>query len=204
MGRAVAAVARTDLSDDELNSLVFEVEKLHHGSPSGIDNTVVVFEKSVYFVRGAEPDFVNIVSPLNLIFADTGIAAYTRETVAHVHERVRSRPASTGATLRRIGQIVDAAREVIGKGALTSLGELLNENHKLLCDLGVSSPELDRLVVAAQAGGAIGAKLSGGGRGGVIVALVEPPNRETVIQRLQEAGAVRLVQATVGGARTIV
>jgi mevalonate kinase len=69
------------------------------------------------------------------------------------------------------------------------LGELMNENHVLLQKLSVSSPELDQLVEAAREAGALGAKLSGGGRGGNMIALVEPGIAEAVSLSLKEAGA---------------
>jgi mevalonate kinase len=85
-----------------------------------------------------------------------------------------------------------------GEGQESSLGPLLDENHGLLRDLTVSSPDLDRLCSAARGAGALGAKLSGGGRGGNMIALVAPDRASHVAACLREAGAVRVIQTVVG------
>ena len=65
----------------------------------------------------------------------------------------------------------------------------MNQNHVLLQEMTVSSPELDKLVSAAQKAGALGAKMSGGGRGGNMIALVKPDMAEAVSRSLRDAGA---------------
>jgi mevalonate kinase len=89
------------------------------------------------------------------------------------------------------------ARRVIEGGQPDKLGELMNRNHVLLQDLTVSSPELDRLVDAARHAGASGAKLSGGGRGGNMISLVEEKNSQTVATALMAAGARSTIITTV-------
>lgn len=199
LGRAVAATAGAAITDRELNQLVFQVEKLHHGTPSGIDNTVVVFEQPVYFIKDRLPEFVAFASSLRLLLADTGIVALTREAVAQVKRLRQTRPKATGAKLRRIGEIVDEARACIAEGDMAQVGQLLTENHHILRALGVSSGDLDSLAQAALAGGAKGAKLSGGGRGGIIVALVDHVTEARVREMLLRAGAINVIAATVGG-----
>jgi mevalonate kinase len=89
----------------------------------------------------------------------------------------------------KIGEISFTARRAIEAGEPESLGDLMNENHSLLRTLTVSSPELDNLVEAARSAGAWGAKLSGGGRGGNMIALVNPDVAETISSSLRKAGA---------------
>jgi len=89
----------------------------------------------------------------------------------------------------KIGEISSAARRAIEAGNLKTLGKLMNENHTLLQTLTVSSPKLDRLVETARTAGARGAKLSGGGRGGNMIALVHADSAEAVSLSLREAGA---------------
>ena len=198
LGRAIALMRNTDISNRELSRIVFEVEKLHHGRPSGIDNTVVVHEKPVYFVKDEEVDFIRFGEPLHIILGDTGIASLTRDAVADVRSLYERDPISTAKQFEAIGAIVYDARACIETGATARLGELMTANHHFLRRLNVSSAELDKLVDAALIAGALGAKMSGGGRGGNIIALVNDRTANSVKDALLEAGAKSLLETTAG------
>lgn len=176
--------------DPELiSALVYEVEKLHHGTPSGIDNTVIAYERPIRFVRGQPPVFLSIARPFTLIIADSGIPSPTRETVAAVRagwERERER---YERLFDAIAALVQEAEACLASGRIEELGPLMDANHRLLGELGVSSPILDDLARAARGAGALGAKLTGGGRGGNLIALVRPEQAETVARALRAAGA---------------
>jgi len=198
IGRVIAQFHGAIMPNEALNRLVFEVEKQHHGTPSGIDNTVVVYELPVYFAKGGTLDFLEFADPLWILLADSGIASLTRDAVADVCTQVRLAPAQTARVFDDIGAIVNEARDCIDYSNGARLGELMSANHRLLQALNVSCPELDHLVEAALHAGALGAKLSGGGRGGNIIALVEEETAPAVKQCLIKAGA-RQVMLTVAG-----
>jgi len=198
LARAIAALLGRALSLADTNALVYEVEKLHHGTPSGIDNTVVVYNKPVYFVKGRRPEFIGIARPIDLVLADTGISALTRETVAAVRDLRLKKRARTEAAFDAIGAITQSAGAAIEAGDRADLGQLMTENHKLLQALAVSSPLLDALVAAALDAGALGAKLSGAGRGGVIIALVDESTARPVRRALLKAGAKRVYLTAIG------
>jgi mevalonate kinase len=193
MARALLAAFGREWSAAAVSALVYEVEKLHHGTPSGIDNTVIAYGQPVWFVRGQPPLPFATGAPLDLLIGDTGVASPTRLTVSDVRRGWEADPARFEALFDRIGAIVYAAREAIAVGDRPRLGALLNANQEALAALGVSSPELERLCAAARAAGAWGAKLSGGGRGGNMIALVDPDRREPVTTALLTAGARRVV-----------
>lgn len=197
LGRALSTALGQPLDNATLNTLVYEVEKLHHGTPSGIDNTVIVYEQPVYFVRQQPIATLKIGSPFTLLIGDTGISASTRIAVGDVRQLYEASPTRIQPTLDRIGTLVQSARQAIESGAAASLGKLMVENHTLLQQLTVSSPELDQLVQAALEAGAVGAKLSGGGRGGNMLALVTPETADLVQAALLQAGAVRVIMTTV-------
>lgn len=197
LGRALSTTVGQPLDNEALNALVFEIEKLYHGTPSGIDNTVVVYEQPVYFVREQPIETLKIGAPFTLLIGDTGISASTRVAVGDVRKLYEADSTHIQPILDRIGMLVKNARQVIETGDTAALGELMRENHTLLRQLTVSSPELDRLVQAAVGAGAIGAKLSGGGRGGNMIALVTPTSAETVQAALLQAGAARVIMTTV-------
>jgi mevalonate kinase len=196
--RALAGFLGNPLPDETVSALTYEVEKLHHGNPSGIDNSVVTHAQPVYFTRGEPIEIFSVTRPFTIVIGDTGIPAPTAESVGDVRTAWQGDPQTYEHLFAAIGSLVKSARQAIEKGHPEWLGPLMDENHELLSEIGVSSPELDRLVWAAKDAGALGAKLSGGGRGGNMIALVENAQSKTVAQALKDAGAVLVITTEVG------
>jgi len=196
--RAVASHLGHRLASSEVSALAYETEKLHHGTPSGIDNTVVSFERPVYFCRGEPIATFAVGAPFWLAIADTGVPSVTRAAVADVRAAWRRDRDRHEAIFDRIAGLVDAARGAIERGEAGVIGLLMSENQCLLRDLGVSSLELDSLIAAAKGAGALGAKLSGGGRGGNAIALVAPEGASDVRAALLAAGARNVIVTRVG------
>jgi mevalonate kinase len=195
--RALAAYLGHELAPEVVSALTYEVEKIHHGTPSGIDNTVIAWEKPVYFVKGQAPEVFDIHTSFALVIANSGIASSTREAIREVRRRWTSTPSYYDVIFNCIGALARAARAAVEQGALRALGTLLNENHELLKKMGVSLPQLDALVHSACEAGALGAKLTGSGQGGNIIALVEPETLGRVKTALVKTGAVKVWQTTV-------
>lgn len=180
-----------------VSALVYQGEQIYHGTPSGVDNTVVAYGCPVWFVRGHAPVVFSPAAPFTLVIADSGVASPTRHMVAGVRARYEADPVGYSAAFDAIGELVTTARAALEAGEIAALGPLFDRNHALLQQVGVSTPLLDGLVDAARRGGAAGAKLSGGGGGGNLIALVDPPRVAGVCAALEAAGAVRLVVTTV-------
>jgi mevalonate kinase len=195
--RALARFLGRTLTTAEVSALVFEVEKIHHGTPSGIDNAVVAYEQPVYFVRGQPVERLNVGAPFTLLIGDTGVRSSTKKVVERVRQRRKRNPARYDALFDQIGDIADEALQAIVTGKVNELGPLMDHNHELLIELGVSSSALDQLVEAARFAGAMGAKLSGAGQGGNMIALVEDDVTDEVTAALREAGAKRVICTTV-------
>ena len=191
--RALSAFLGHPLPDTTVSALAFEVEKRHHGTPSGIDNTVVTYARPIFFTRGLPFELLHPLETITLIIADSGIKSLTRLAVAGVREAWQADPRRYEALFDAIGQISQQARQIINEGPTGALGALMTENHALLQQMGVSSAELDRLVEAALQAGAAGAKLSGGGRGGNMIALAGADNAEKIAAALAGAGASRVI-----------
>ena len=191
--RALAGFLGHTLEPAQVSALVFEVETIHHGTPSGIDNTVVSYEQPVYFVRGRPAEQLPVGASFTLLIGDTGTRSPTKRVVERVRQAWEHSPARYDALFDQIGDVADEARRAIEVGDVDGLGPLMDDNHELLIELGVSSSKLDELVEAARFGGAIGAKLSGAGQGGNMVALVENDCVDEVAEALREAGAVRVI-----------
>jgi mevalonate kinase len=200
--RTLAELLGQELPVARISALVYESEKRYHGTPSGIDNTVVAYEQPIWFQRtlaGQSPqiDALTITQPFTLIIGDTGIRSATKLPVGAVRQRWQADPASYEHVFDQIGVLVTQVRDLLVLGQVAQLGPLLNRNHTLLQQIGVSSPELDRLVEAACGAGAFGAKLSGAGWGGIMLALVDSSNSEGVRAALVAAGATRVLETMI-------
>jgi mevalonate kinase len=172
---------------------VFQAEQYFHGTPSGIDNTVIVYERPIYFVKNRPFEILHVPEPIELIIADTGIPASTKNTVEAVAKLRRSKN-DTNGLIEEIGSLTQSAKLALSNANREELGYLMNQNHKMLQSLTVSSTELDHLVETAQQAGAYGAKLSGGGRGGNMIAIVDPDMAPEVKNALKAAGAANVFQ----------
>ncbi len=192
--RALFASMNFNVSNEAINEIVFEVEKHYHGTPSGIDNTVIVYEQPLFYVRNQPMETITVGETLTFLIADTGVGASTKVAVSAVRDLVTNQPAEYEPIVEQIGSLVKQARQAIEEGDALLLGSLMNKNHTLLQILTVSSPELDQLVQVAQSHGALGAKLSGGGRGGNMIALVTPNTVDEVREALLNAGAKNIYE----------
>jgi len=195
--RALSGFLGLQLPDDIVSNLAFEVEVIHHGTPSGIDNTVITYQKPVYFTKNHPIETFKIRTPFTIVIGDTGIASPTKETVRDVRAAWQVDPAPYNRLFAAIDSITKTARQAIEGGYPERLGPLMDENHQLLGEMGVSSPTLNRLAEAAKAAGAWGAKLSGGGRGGNMIALVAASNADIVSDAIRNAGAQNTIITTV-------
>ena len=178
--RARAALENREASLEEIHAEGFALEQVFHGTPSGIDHAVSARGGALYYRKECEPEVLDM-PPLPAVILDSGKAGNTAKLVAQV---ARSRPQVTPA-LNQLGEFADIARDNLSDMHL--LGDLMIEAHALLKTIGVSTRELDELVALAMQHGALGAKLSGAGGGGVVVALV-PEDPEPLLQAALHRG----------------
>jgi mevalonate kinase len=170
LARARFAAEALTPSVDDVFEAAMRVEAVFHGTPSGLDVAVSARGGALLYQRTPAPTFRALpCPPWQLVVIDTGKKGSTRELVAGVAAR---RPA-IDPHLSAIGVVARAALGVLDDPR--ALGPLLDENHALLRQIGVSTPELDELCDVARGAGALGAKLSGAGGGGVAIALVDDP-----------------------------
>ena len=213
--RAVSTHLACNLSREEVSKLVYESERRFHGTPSGIDNTVIAYEQPIWFCRSSDyspwqnvaPSLkrsthptiepVIIAKPLTLLIGDTGIRSETRLPVDEVRQQRDRQVLHYESLFDAVGAVTKYIRTALTDGDLAALGLLLNNNHLLLQQIGVSSTELDQLVDAALDADALGAKLSGAGWGGVMLALVEAPQVKRVSKALVSAGAAQVYKTQV-------
>jgi len=187
---AYLCVASGGVLDRELvNRAAFEAEKITHGNPSGIDNTVSVYGGIVVYRRGREPRRVRASTAGSLLVVNTGIERSTRVAVEKFSARLASLPGSLAAEMIRLNDIAAGyAVRALREGDYGALGRVMNLSHGLLQSMGVSLAELDTIVELLRDMGVYGAKLSGAGLGGVVIAVAEENAAERIAEELRRRG----------------
>jgi mevalonate kinase len=183
---ARAAIAARGNPDHAIDAAVAEAETIFHGNPSGIDAAAA---KSGVAGRYSRADGWRPVPVRQAITLCVGLSGKPRDTSAQVTNvaRLRERLAAADQILATAGGLTDEAVVALERGDVDGLGRILDAAHGLLAALRLSSPELDAMVHAARAAGAIGAKLTGAGGGGAVIALA-PGHERDVIARWRAAG----------------
>ena len=181
IARAIAEEYRKKLTDEEINEIAYEGEKAYAGTPSGIDNTAATFGGLLWFKKNMSDgpniiERIRIQKPIEIVIGSTGIVANTKAMVEGVADRKKKNPEKYDPLFKQAEELAVTGRKALDRFDLRSVGELMNKNHQLLQEIGVSCKELDLLVELSRKRGAFGAKLTGGGGGGCMIALT--PGRE--------------------------
>lgn len=191
------------VSREELLRLSLEGEKVAHGRPSGVDNMIAVMGGTIVYRRGENPRYVDVRIPGDYIFivADTGIKRSTRSAVEHVLRLAESLWDTVEHIYIAADRIVERALKALTRGDMELLGKLMNLNHGLLSAMGVSNMNLDMLVNIARSRGALGAKLTGAGWGGCVVALARREDAHNIVGDLERyARLAKIVDVNAPGA----
>ncbi|MBW6471500.1 MAG: mevalonate kinase [Anaerolineaceae bacterium] len=171
-------------SDSLLSELAYKVEIEFHGTPSGIDNTVIAYRKPVFFQKGKDIQFINPGGDFTIIIADSGIRGNTKVAVAGVRERWLNNTNLFEEYFQKIGEIASHAKIALENGEQEKLGHLMNANQELLRKIGVSHPSIENLIDISIKHGGLGAKLCGGGLGGNIIILSDKERAENISELL--------------------
>ncbi|MEW6222036.1 MAG: mevalonate kinase [Candidatus Hadarchaeota archaeon] len=189
LARALSDEFDFEFSDERVNTIAYEGEKAYHGNPSGVDNTAATYGGLIWFVRGKPIERITVRRPVEVVIGNTGLVANTEAAVAGVKERRQKNPEKYGKIFKGAEELAFMARKALVDYDLRAVGSLMDENHRQLQAIEVSSKELDFLVDLARENGAYGAKMTGGGLGGNMVALT--PGRalqDSVARAIREEG----------------
>jgi mevalonate kinase len=203
IARAIVEEFNLILSDEKINDVAYEAEKAYAGNPSGIDNTAATFGGLIWFKKnlGSGSNIIEQLSirePVEIVIGNTGIVANTKAMVAGVGERKEQNPEEYGAIFRQAEELANKGREALEKFDLKQVGELMNENHRLLQEIEVSCKELDYLVDLARKQGAFGAKMTGGGGGGCMLALTPGKDLQEKVASAIENEGFEVLRTTIG------
>ena len=185
---AVAALLELEFSKQDIFRIAYEAEKIVHGTPSGVDPAIATFGGTLLFQvdTGFKP--LEVKTDIPLVIGNTGVERSTRIQVEKVRETMDSFPQITDPLRKAAREIVLRAVTALQENDLETLGRLMNINHALLYGIGVSDESLEWLANAARKAGALGAKLTGAGGGGCMIALARPEKLENVSEAIMRAG----------------
>lgn len=190
---AVGQLLGVELSREEIFRITYEAERFVHGTPSGIDPAISTYGGVLLFYkeRGFTP--LDVEMDIPLVIGNTGVERSTGEWVGVVRQRRERYPSIIDPVIKTGGEVALRAVEALKTGDLHALGELMNINHALLYAVGVSNEPLEKLVYAARKAGALGAKLTGAGGGGCMIALSLPDRLEQVANAIERAGGTAFI-----------
>jgi mevalonate kinase len=203
IARAISQEFELNLSDEKINAAAYEAEKAYAGNPSGIDNTAATYGGLMWFRKNLKsgPDLVEplkVKAPCEIVIGSTGKVANTKAMVEGVAARKAANPQKYNPLFKRAEEIAVEGKKVLEAGDYKTLGALMNENHTLLQGIEVSSKELDFLVDLARKQGALGAKLTGGGGGGCMVALTPGKELQEKIAKAIENAGFQVLRTKIG------
>ena len=198
IARALSDEFSLNFSDERINEIAYEGERAYHGTPSGVDNTAATYGGLIWFVRGKPIELIEVEEPFEIVMANTGIVADTSAVVAEVRGRREKYPEKYDKIFKEAEKLAHEARRALENFDLKKVGKLMDENHKLLQAIEVSCRELDFLVELARDHGALGAKLTGGGRGGNMVALTPGKDLQEKVARAIEREGFEALRTRVG------
>lgn len=186
--RAVFDYYQADLPRDVLENLVNRSEMIAHMNPSGLDAKTCLSDQPIRFIKNVGFTELEMNLSAYLVIADTGVYGHTREAI----QVVQNKGKDALPFLHALGELTQQAEDAISQKDAERLGQILSQAHLHLREIGVSSPEADSLVETALSHGALGAKMSGGGLGGCIIALADNLiHAQELAERLEEKGAVQ-------------
>jgi mevalonate kinase len=189
------------MTEVEINKMAYEGEKGYHGErPSGVDNTAATYGGLIQFIKGRAPKFdhIKIPKPVEIVMGNTGLTADTTEVVGQVRKRMENEPEKYERIFNQARDLIPDARSALEKGDLHSVGELMQLNHCLLQYIEVSCPELDSLVSMAMENGALGAKMTGTGKGGYMIALTPGTELQDKVANAIQAAGYKVLKTTIG------
>ncbi len=201
IARAFSDELNLNYSNEKVNEVAFEGEKGYHGTPSGIDNTAATYGGMIWYKREGSSQLMErmkIPKPVEVVMGNTGLIADTAVVVGGVRQRRDREPEKYATIFERSERLVQEARKQLVEFNLEKLGSYMNENHALLQQIGVSCRELDALVELARENGAIGAKMTGTGHGGYMVALTPGKDLQERVANAIERKGLQVLRTKIG------
>ena len=199
LARALNSEFNLGYTLEQINHVGWEGEFAYHGIPSGVDNTASTYGGLLlYWVKGEEKHFEKIVcrKPLHIVLGNSGVTANTALLDDYIAEMKAKDPASFKSRMEAIKAQVVGMKAALETGDLATVGAIMTANHEILIDMGLSHEKLIYLCEMALRMGALGAKVTGGGRGGYMNALTTGKDMQEAVASAMETEGYKVIRTT--------
>jgi mevalonate kinase len=201
LARALNDEFNLGLSDDEINHIAWNGEFAYHGIPSGVDNTASTFGGLIFYhIKNGQKNWqrIPIKKPVEVVLGNSGVTGDTSKLDAHVEAQEKKNPHLFNKRLQTITEQVFEMKKALEEYDLQKVGQIMTANHKILIDMEISHEKLIYLCNLAVESGALGAKLTGGGRGGYMNALTPGKKLQEKVASAMEKEGFKVIRAKVG------
>jgi mevalonate kinase len=189
---AVNGYYKLGMGLEGISKLAFKMEEITHGTPSGIDNTICTFAKTIIFQNGIYR-YISIPKQLSILITYTNIKHNTKQAVSNIKKLKEKQPFSITKIFEKIGSYTEIAELELLKGNLVEVGDLMNINQKLLEELSLSNNVISEIINLAINNGAFGSKITGAGLGGCVITLGTQEILSNILGLLEEKGYKSLI-----------
>ncbi len=203
VARAFSDIYGLNLNDEQINRVSYEGEKGSVGTPSGVDNTCATFGGLIWFIKNLgggdnTMDLIGMPKPVEVVLGSTGISQETKEVVADVRRQKDEDPEKYEKLFSDYETLVNEAKTALEGGDFEKIGSLMDKNHELLKEMNLSCKEAEEIISAAKGAGALGAKISGTGRGGYTISLTPGKELQEKVAKAIEDKGYRVMKTTIG------
>jgi mevalonate kinase len=202
LARALNAEFELGLSIEEINRVAWQGEFPYHGVASGVDNTASTYGGLLlFFLKGEQQHFERIECPgaFEIVLANSGVTVNTAALDEFIDQQKTDEAELFAARLKTMTAQVSEMKTALEAGDLPTVGKVMSENQKLLIDMQMSHETVDSMCKTALENGALGAKVTGGGRGGYMVALTPGAELQETVASVFEKEGYKVIRATIGG-----
>ena len=202
LARALNAEFNLGYPTEEINRVAWQGEFPYHGVASGVDNTASTYGGLLlFYLKNGQQHFEKIKTPqsFEIVLANSGITANTAALDEFIEVQKKDNPELFGTRLKTIVSQGSDMKQALEAGDLETVGKIMTKNHKLLIDMDMSHETLDYLCKLALEKGALGAKVTGGGRGGYMVALTPGKELQEKVASAFDKEGYKVIRATIGG-----
>jgi mevalonate kinase len=202
LARALNEEFKLGCSIEEINRIAWQGEFPYHGVASGVDNTASTYGGLLLFwLKNKQQHFEKIKTPksFEIVLANSGITANTALLDEFSERQKKENPQLFASRLATIASQAHEMKNALETGDLKAVGKIMTENHKLLGEMEFSHEILDKMCMSALEKGALGAKVTGGGRGGYMVSLTPGKKLQDAVASAFEKEGYKVIRATIGG-----
>jgi len=202
LARALNAEFELDLPIEEINRVAWQGEFPYHGVASGVDNTASTYGGMLLFwLKDSRQNFERVPTPkpFEIVLANSGVTVNTAALDEFLDAQKSGEPELFATRLKKLAGQVFEMKDALEAGDLPAMGQIMTDNHHLLIDMQMSHPTLDDMCKTALANGALGAKVTGGGRGGYMVSLTPGKELQGKVAADFEKAGHKVIRTTIGG-----